>query len=222
VEEKEMSKEIPQGKDINLKFEVLENTGTFLRVKYDVENVSISDLYLFNRLWHRYTEKNIFELDPNLVYVSSQDGAVRMFKGSPDVPKNISVEMPVIPCVTLLQRGMRFDETLQISLPMRENSPYILKNRAIIENPTSVIFSLGYFPLSLIGNRPVNYVSTTMGKALYAYVTPWEQHIVSTSPVPLAKAGTVPAQAGKVKFCSKCGAPVQTDSRFCSQCGAPL
>jgi hypothetical protein len=218
-EEIVMSKEMSLGKDLNLKLEVLENNGTLLRVRYEAENVSMSDLYLFNRLWHKYNEQNIFELDPNLVYISEQNGTVLLFKGSPDVPRNISVEMPVIPCVTLLQRGKRFDETLQINLPMHRLNPYLFKDHSIIQNPTTLIFSLGYFPVSEIGNRMVNPVRSTMGQALYAYVTPWDQLVVSTAPVPL---GGSPAPTGGLKFCTKCGAKQAPDSRFCSQCGSTL
>ena len=214
-----MSREVPLGKDINLKFEVLENNGALLRVRYEAENVSVSDLYLFNRLWHRYTEKNIFELDPNLVYISSQNGVVRLFKGSPDIPDNMSVEMPIIPCVTLLPRGQRLDEILQIELPLRQLNPYNPEERPVIENPNAILFSLGYFRVSEIGVREVNNVNSTMGQALYAYVTPWDQLVVSTAPVPFGPS-TTPSSGQK--FCTKCGAKQASDSRFCSQCGSPL
>jgi hypothetical protein len=214
-----MSKEMPLGRDINLKIEILENTAALLRVRYEAENVSVSDLYLFNRLWHKYTEKNVFELDANLVYISNQDGVVHLFKGSPDVPRNISVEMPVIPCVTLLKRGQRFGEMIQINLPLQNTNPYLFKDHSIIQNPTSIIFSLGYFPVSEIGKRMVNYVSSNMGQVLYAYVTPYDQLTVSTAPVPF---GGSSAPTGGQKFCTKCGAKQALDSRFCSNCGAPL
>ncbi len=214
-----MSKEIPLGKDINLRFEVLENNGALLRVRYEAENVSTSDLYLFNRLWYNYTEHNFFELDANLVYISTQGSIVRLLKGSPDVPRNMSVEMPIIPCITLLPRSQRMNETFQITLPLRQVNPYLPEESNVIENPSAIIFSLGYFPVSQIGNRPVNPVRTTQGQALYAYVTPLAQLVVNSAPVPFSK-GSVPT--GKAKYCSKCGSPIQSDSHFCSQCGSPL
>jgi len=214
-----MSREVPLGKDINLKFEVLENNGALLRVRYEAENVSVSDLYLFNRLWHRYTEKNIFELDPNLVYISSQNGVVRLFKGSPDIPDNMSVEMPIIPCVTLLPRGQRLDEILQIELPLRQLNPYNPEERPVIENPNAILFSLGYFRVAEIGQSLVNPVRSTMGQALYAYVTPYDQLVVSTLPVPIIP-GAAPVRGQRL--CPKCGAKQPPDSRFCSQCGSPL
>jgi ribosomal protein L40E len=218
-EETVMSIEVPLGRDINLKFNVLENNGALLCVRYEVENVSISDLYLFNRLWHDYTEQNIFELDANLVYISARGNTGRLLKGIPDIPANMHVEMPIIPCVTVLQRGQRMDETLQIELPLRQLDPYKRKERPSIQNPTAMVFSLGYFRASEIGKRPVNYVRSTMGQALYAYVTPWDQLIVSTAPVPLRESS---APTGEQKFCTKCGAKHSLDNRFCSQCGSQL
>lgn len=211
---------MPLGKDLTLNFEVLENNGIVLRVRYETHNVSNSDIFLFNRLWHNYTDQNVFELDANLVYISSQGNGVRLLKGSPDVPRNMSVEMPIIPCVTLLPRSQGMNEAFQISLPLKQINPYLPDQNQVIENPDTIIFSLGYFPVSQIGNRPVNPVRSTKGQSLYAYVTPLAQLMVSSAPVPFNKGGT--PLAGKAKYCAKCGAPVQPDSRFCAQCGSPL
>jgi hypothetical protein len=152
-----------------------------------------------------------------MVYISAHGGTVRFLKGSPDIPEDMGVEMPVIPCVTLLKRGHLFDETIQVELPLRRFDPYKQKERPIIQNPTAMVFSLGYFRTSEIGNRPVNYVRSTMGKALYAYVTPWDQLIVSTAPVPL---GGIPAPTVQQRFCTQCGAKQASGNRFCDRCGS--
>jgi hypothetical protein len=218
-----MSKQIQLGKDINLVFEVLENTGALLRVRYEAANVSAADLYLFNRLWRKYTEKMVFELDPDMVFVSSKNGTVRLLKGSPDIPDDMAVESPYIPLVTELPRGQRFSETISIPLPLKELNPYKPGSAAVIENPASLVFSLGYFPVPRIGNAPVHNVWTNKGQALSVYLGPIDQWLVSAAPVPFNK--TTPPEkkpAGKPKFCSNCGAPIQPNTRFCPQCGAQL
>jgi ribosomal protein L40E len=214
-----MSIETPQGKDINLRFEVVEKTEDMLRVRYEAENVSSSDLYLFNHLYHDYNEEGIFELDANLVYVSVEGSTARLLKGIPDIPYGILAEIPIVPCATLLPRGQRSAEILQIGLPLRQFNPYTPDERPVIENLKEIIFSLGYFPVAEIGQRPVNNVRTTEGQALYAYVTPWDQLVVSTPPVALAE-GDRRTQAQKT--CPNCGAIQPPESRFCSQCGSPL
>ncbi len=214
-----MSTDVPMGKDIDVRFEVLENDGALLRARYEAANVGTSDLYLFNRLWRTYTEQNVFELDANLVYIKAQGNNAWLLKGIPDIPENVHVEMPVVPCVTTLQRGQRTDETLQIKLPLRPFDPYMWEEQPVIQNPAAVVFSLGYFRVSEIGNRPVNYVRSTLGQALYAYVTPWEQLRVSTAPAPFR---AVSAPAGGPRFCRNCGAKQAAGNRFCGQCGTPL
>jgi len=214
-----MSQEMPQGKDLNLTFDVLENNGAFLRCRYQAENVSASDLYIFNRLWHEYNENYIFELDDNLVYISAQDNTARLLKGIPDIPYGMTVAMPIVPCVTLLPRDQSMNETFQIELPLRQLDPYIPEERPVIANPNAIIFSLGYFPVSEIGEREVNYVRSTMGQILFAYVNPWDQLVVSTAPVPITVSGVVPPEQRK---CPKCGAEQLPDSKFCGQCGSPL
>ena len=214
-----MSIEAPQGKDLNLRFEVLENSGAFLRCRYQAQNVSKSDLYIFNRLWHEYNENSMFELDPNMVYISSVDSTVHILKGIPDIPDNIFVEMPVIPLVTLLPSSQNMSEIFQVELPLKRIDAYFPEEQTVIENPSSIVFSLGYFPVNQIGDREVHYVNTTLGQALSAHVTPWDQYIVSSTAVPITVGSTRP-QAQKT--CPNCGAVQLPDSKFCSQCGSPL
>jgi len=214
-----MSTEVPLGTDLKLDFAVLELTKDTLRVRYEAENVGASDLYLFNRLYRTYTDEGVFELDPDLVYVYPEDGVAHLTKRIPDIPRGIHVEIPIVPCVTVLSRGRRLSESMSLRLPLRQHDPYRPEETPAIQGFDSVVFSLGYFRASEIGKRPVNYVRTTQGQALHAYVTPWDQLFARTAPV---EARSARESAAEQTRCPRCGAALPPGSRFCNQCGSPV
>jgi|GEM_PF-6293991 len=214
-----MSIEVPLGKDVNLQFTIVSTTEKALQFRYDVENVSDSDLYIFNRLYRTYTDAGVFELDANLVYVYLKEGLVHLTKRVPDIPRGVLVEIPIVPCVTVLRRGERTGETFDLSLPLKTFDPYLPRQSSIITNYDAVEFSLGYGRASGTGRRSVNYVRTNQGQVPYVYMNPLDQLIARTAPVSVSRAGAHPPLQGP---CPKCGAIPDPGGRFCSQCGAPL
>lgn len=217
-----MSIEVPLGRDVNLRFVILELNEDVLRVGYQAENVSDSDLYVFNRLYRDVSDEGVFNLDPNLVYIYVEDGVVHLTKRIADIPLGILVEIPIVPCVTLLPHGERLSETLSLKLPLRSFDPYQPETEATIASIDSLAFSLGYFKVSEIGARPVNEVQTTEGRALYAYVTPWDQLVVRTAPIGMSKPAPSEAAAEGRLECPQCGTANPPGSRFCSHCGNKL
>ena len=213
-----MSIEVPPGRDLTLRFSILELGKDVLAVEYEAGNVSDSDLYVFNRLHRDVSDDGVFDLDPNVVYIAVEDSVVHLTKRVPDIPRGLLVEVPIVPCATLLRRGETLRETLSLSLPLRSFNPYRPQDQAVVTGFDSVVFSLGYFKVSEIGARPVNDVRTTQGTALHVYVTPWEQLVARTAAVSVSKAGPPPAGL----TCPNCGAENPPASRFCSQCGARL
>jgi hypothetical protein len=212
-----MVREVSLGEDLNLEFEVLELTGSVLRCRYEVENVSGSELYLFNRLYHDLRDDGVFDLDPNLVYVDVENSTLHLSKRIPNLPEGVLAEALIIPCVTVLPSGGRMQETFSLSLPLQRMNPYLRHLSAPVESYESVFFSLGYFRVAEIGRTPVETVRTSAGPALHVNVTAGQQLVVRTAPF---KVGAVTAP--KEKKCPRCGVALPPESRFCSQCGSPL
>ncbi len=217
-----MSIEMANGKDLKLQCVIEEQTPSMLQLRYDAENVSNSDLYLFNRLHSEYTEDGIFKLDDNLVYIYPEDGGMHLSKRIPEIPPGIFAEMPIVPCTSLLQIGETVGETMKLNLPLQPWDPYLPDaNPAPVSHWDSLVFSLGYFRASEIGQRPVNLVRTTQGQVLHAYVTPYDQLFVRVGLRGEAVSDTTKPPEGP-QPCPSCGISNPTGSRFCNQCGAPL
>jgi hypothetical protein len=212
-----MAIEVPLGKDVNLEFEILERTSLALYCHYAAENTSGVDVYLFNRLYHDLRDDGVFDIDPDLVYVDSENGTLLLSKRIPDVPENLMVEAFIVPCVTVLASGSRLTEPFSLSLPPQRMDPYDRDSHTLVENFGSVVFSLGYVRSTELGSRRVETVRSIAGPALHVDFTAEQQLLVRTAPVTLAA-----ASAQVRKKCPRCGASSSPGSRFCSQCGAPL
>jgi hypothetical protein len=217
-----MSIEMANGKDLELQCVIEEQTAAMLQLRYDAANVSNSDLYLFNRIHSEYTEDGVFKLDDNLVYIYSEDGGIHLSKRIPDIPSGVFAEMPIVPCTMLLRIGERLSETLRLNLPLQPWDPYLPNFRpASVSCWDSLVFSLGYFRASEIGQRPVNYVRTTQGQMLHAYVTPYDQLIVRVV-LEGEGASDTAKPPEEPQPCPGCGASNPPGSQFCNQCGVSL
>lgn len=212
-----MAIEVPLGEDLRLEFEILEHTGALLRCRYVAENVTGSDLYLFNRLYHDLRDDGVFDVDPDLVYVDAHDGVLHLSKCIPDLPDNVLAEVLIVPCVTVLAAGSRVVESFRLSLPPQRMNPYLSHLSTPVERFDAVVFSLGYIRASSLGSQRVETVRSTAGPALHIYFTAAQQLMVRSAPVS-ATAVAVPA----ARPCPRCGAAASPGGRFCNQCGAPL
>jgi hypothetical protein len=216
-EETMMAIEVPLGEDLRLEFEILEHTGALLRCRYVAENVTGSDLYLFNRLYHDLRDDGVFDVDPDLVYVDTEDGVLYLSKCIPDLPENVLAEVLIVPCVTPLAAGSKVVESFRLSMPPQRMNPYLSHLRAPVESFDSVVFSLGYCRASDLRSGQVETVRSIAGPALHVEMTAAQQLIARAAPVKIGAA----AAPGKKK-CTRCGTTFPPESRFCTQCGSPL
>jgi hypothetical protein len=216
-EETLMAIEVPLGKDLRLEFEILEHTGALLRCRYVAENVTGSDLFLFNRLYHDLRDDGVFDVDPDLVYVDAADEVLHLSKCIPDQPENVLAEVLIVPCVTALAAGSKVVESFRLSLPPQRMNPYLSHLRAPVESFDAVVFSLGYCRASALRSGQVETVRSIAGPALHIEMTAAQQLITRTAPV---KIGAVAPPAKKT--CARCGITFPPESKFCTQCGSPL
>jgi len=212
-----MAIEVPLGKDLRLEFEILEHTGALLRCRYVAENVTDSDLFLFNRLYHDLRDDGVFDVDPDLVYVDAADEVLHLSKCIPDLPENVMPEVLIVPCVTPLAAGSKVVESFRLSLPPQRMNPYLSHLRAPVESFDAVVFSLGYIKADGQGLLRVKTVRSIAGPALHIDCTASLQLMVRSAPVSAA-AVSVPA----ARTCPRCGAAASPGGRFCNQCGAPI
>ncbi|NLE95395.1 MAG: zinc ribbon domain-containing protein [Dehalococcoidia bacterium] len=212
-----MAIEVPLGKDVDLKLEILERSSDALHCRYTAVNLSGVDLYLFNRLYHDLRDDGIFDIDPDLVYVEAENATLLLSKRIPDVPEDLLVEAFIVPCVTVLASGDRLVEPFSLGLPPQLMNPYMRDLCTPVASFDSVVFSLGYVRSTELGSRHVETVRSIAGPALHIDVTAEQQLVVRTAPV---SASVVSPRAAR--NCPRCGAATSPGSRFCNQCGAPL
>ncbi len=212
-----MAIEVPLGQDLRLEFEILEHTSALLRCRYVAQNVTGSDLYLFNRLYHDLRDDGVFDVDPDLVYIDLEDGVLHLSKRIPDLPENVLAEVLIVPCVTALAGGGSLVESISLNLPARRMNPYLSHLSVPVEKFDAVVFSLGYCRASELGPSRLETVRSIAGPALHIGYTAQQQLLVRTLPV---SANVVSPPAART--CPRCGAATSPGSRFCTQCGAPL
>jgi len=216
-EEFVMAIEVSLGEDLRLEVEILEHTSALLRFRYVAENVTGSDLYLFNRLYHDLRDDGVFDVDPNLVYVDVESGLLHLSKRIPDLPDNVLAEVLIVPCVTALAGGSSVVESVSLNLPARRMNPYLSHLSVPVERFDAVVFSLGYCRASELGPARVETVRSIAGPALHIDYTAEQQLLVRTAPVSASVVSRPTART-----CPRCGAAASPGSRFCSKCGAPL
>jgi hypothetical protein len=144
-----------------------------LVLRYTVRNTGHQAVYLFNRLYHSFDPaRGAFITDPNLVNVELRSDEVVLSKKIVPVPPHIDVEKPVIPLVTRVDAGGRFEERIIIRLPVRAWTPYG-PDDDIPSGPSvrrHAWFELGFFsaPAAHV-DRIAKVVPTVDGTGLYVY-----------------------------------------------------
>jgi hypothetical protein len=115
-----------------------------LELSYAVRNESEHRMFLVNRLLRR--EPDGLRPDPDLVYAHVRPGpALALSKQLIAIPDDIDVEVPEVPCLTPLEAGEEFAETVTVPVPVSAYDPYDPQpsgdSLAIVEQ---VIWTLGY------------------------------------------------------------------------------
>lgn len=157
---------------------VIESDNDRLVFSYSVTNDWGREIFLFNRLFttDRTGKRTV---DPNHLYVSVSGTTLQVAKTLIPVPEAKEVEYPDVPYMTRLESGDSFEETVELTLPIREHHPYrypALEKAADHEIVCEqLVFILGYFRppdpdwvrrVELDGNTEL---STGYGRAIQAF-----------------------------------------------------
>ncbi len=165
-----------------------------LRLTYRFANGSTKTGYLFNRVYHEVDQgRRQYVIGKDLVFVSVA-GEVTVAKRIPELPANTAVEVRVVPCLTRVAAGGRFEETIQLALPLRPMPGYGEPPKQLAsarERP--LVFELGYFLLATPANEKlIRMVKTSQGEAPRVYPFPAGSQALFRAALPLK----VPAQEG--------------------------
>lgn len=163
-------------------------TAEMLRLNYQFINRSARHIYLLNQLWdtvgtNTTTGQSVFRVSPNLANVEVSAETVTVSKAVVDVPYGMLVETWHLPCLARVAPGALYEETVDLSYPLRPYTPY----EPDVELGTVVSrmlhFELGY----LMGEEGIEStlrpVATATGTAFYLHGLPAkEQSLLATGP----------------------------------------
>jgi hypothetical protein len=137
-----------------------------IELAYSVSNRTPSEIYLFNRMYDDVDVAGNFQVDKNICNIEVIDSKIVVSKKIPAIPDSIDVEIPYIPCVTLVAAGDEFTESIQLRLPLKPGTPYVTCDQPIRPVTLPVFFELGYF-VGRPGTRALaETVATTVGPSL--------------------------------------------------------
>ena len=96
-----------------------------LKIEYTISNGLDCEIFIFNRLFQTDREGNR-TLDPNVCYVTIlDDEMVCISKELTEIPEGLKVEAPEIPYLTRISPMETFKESINLTLPLHINTPYI-------------------------------------------------------------------------------------------------
>jgi hypothetical protein len=165
---------------LDLEAEVPERTR--LVFSYVVKNTGPQGVWVFNRLFRGYDQETGLELNPNIVNVRVEESFLVFYKGVSPLPEVRSVQRPWVPCLTALEPGQDFRETVQARLPLRVSNDYAnVADRHLVHTQIQMpaVFELGYAILTAPDARSKPFeVKTSLGPALTvmpfpAYAQSW-------------------------------------------------
>ena len=134
------------GDNLRLDYSLTLERPSSLRLSYAVTNTLDDDIYIFTPLTdYRGGE---FVPIPERIYVFWADSeTIHLTKRLWPVPKDREVYMPEVPYLTQLKAGQKFEEKIDIPLPLLVNSPYREEPSGLRAPRRSVraVYSIGYF-----------------------------------------------------------------------------
>lgn len=157
-----------------------------MRLSYEFVNATRLDAYLFNRIWREIDAQGRYVIDPNLAYVLTEVDRVVLAKKIIPVPVDIDVEKPILPCVTHVEPGKRFAESMEIPLPLAPWTPYSATDSARNATATEMQawFEVGYFLAGPATAALVRKVKTTQGEGIsFAVFNPANQRELRSGPL---------------------------------------
>ncbi len=155
-----------------LEVRIISQDDVSLVFQYAFYNNAQRNAYLFNKLYRGFDEQGKYRTERNLVYIEIDSTQATIGKKVIPVPDDLDVEKPIIPCVTLVRPGEKFEETVSVPLPLKAWTPYLRpKGDRARESAAKVPiwFEIGFFSTTKEGDALAKTVQTTDGPALYFY-----------------------------------------------------
>ncbi|MBZ5566081.1 MAG: hypothetical protein LAP13_27140 [Acidobacteriia bacterium] len=155
-----------------LEASIVDQSESTLIMQYVFKNDSPQNAYLFNKLYKGWEEQGFYSTGRDIVYVEMDATQAVVSKKIIPVPPDMEVEKPVIPCVTLVRAGEKFEETISINLPLKTWTPYLRSRGAAAREFVAALplwFELGFFTTTKEGDALAKTVRTADGPALYFY-----------------------------------------------------
>jgi hypothetical protein len=157
-----------------------------LRIEYDIRNREKAAIYVFNKLYTKIDENRVWHVDPNRVYVLFSGGAGTLAKRVIAVPHGVLVEHREFPCVTRIEPGKSYHESISLVPPIVPWTPYSIDREG--EHRTvkaEFSFEIGFFRERPGTSKLAYTVKTPRGTSLYFdSFNADNQSILKTRPFP--------------------------------------
>ncbi len=168
----------------------LETTATvvnsLIRLEYEIRNRESVAIYVFNKLYTEIDEDRVWHVDPNRVYVLFSEGTGTLAKRVIAVPHGVLVEHREFPCVTRIEPGKSFHESISLVPPIVPWNPYSIDRegeRRTVRAEFS--FEIGFFRERPGTSKLAYTVKTPRGTSLYFdSFNADNQSILKTRPFP--------------------------------------
>jgi hypothetical protein len=139
-----------------------------LRIEYDIRNREKAAIYVFNKLYTKIDENRVWHVDPNRVYVLFSGGTGTLAKRVIAVPHGVLVEHREFPCVTRIEPGKSYHESISLVPPIVPWTPYSIDREG--EHRTvkaEFSFEIGFFRERPGTSNLAYTVKTPKGTSLY-------------------------------------------------------
>lgn len=154
-----------------------------IALHYEVKNTAGAEIFLFNQMYGDVDQQGRYQLDAAICNVEVQQERILISKKIPELPPNMLVEVRNIPCVTGVRPGAAFGEVVQLSLPLRQWTPYDQRPGRVRTALLPVYFQLGYFVAAGNAASVADKVPTTTGTALrFAPFSMSSQRLLTVGP----------------------------------------
>jgi len=136
---------ISKNNDCEVKISLSSSKANIAKCNISVTNYSNNNIYFFNRIYKSSLTHQVSEISKNYCYAYvREDGVLVLAKAIVPVPEDLLVEKEVIPFCSKISPKNKFEEELEIILPIKLFTPY--EEPQVIENNNyPVVFRFGYF-----------------------------------------------------------------------------
>ncbi len=139
-----------------------------LEIEWSLENEGSSRAYLFAMPVVSFEPNGGAKVNPNMVSVEIEKGAVTVGQKLYPVPDNLLVESPEVPAVVIVEPGATYRRTLRLPLPLRPACPYSRSGHpGSMPGERPLFFELGFFLGTAETMKLGKVLKTNHGDLLY-------------------------------------------------------